>query len=319
MNARVCFPILAAALASVGLVPAAAQDANILLPVDSIERVLRLAPIHLEHRVGSRFEGDRTQRVVLLFEDSTVMMAKWAPAPVGGEAFNNIPRYELAAYELQKLFLDESDYVVPPTVVRAVPLEWYQLYDRSVKPTYSGASSILVVLQYWLYAVNGRDVFEAARLDTDTVYARHFGNLNVLTYLIRHSDSNHGNIMIAEEGLPPRLFSVDNGVAFSSEISDRGTEWRDLRTRRISKNTLDRLRALTRDDLDRALRVVAQFEVRDGQLLQVEREAQPAGSRGVRRTGELLQLGLSDAEISGVHQRLQRLLRQADSGKLQAF
>ncbi len=298
---------------------AAGQDVNILLPVDSIERLLRLVPFELEHRSGSRFEGDRTQRVVLLFPDSSVVMAKWARAPSGGQVFNNVPRYEIAAYELQKLFLDEPDYVVPPTVARAVPLEWYRAQDASVSPTFTGTSSVLVVLQYWLFAVTGRDVYDAARLQSDTAYARHFGNLNVLTYLIRHNDSNHGNIMIAEELLPPRLFSVDNGVAFRSEVSDRGYEWRNLRTRSISRRTVDRLREISREELQRKLRVVAQFDIRDGVLLPAERDPQPLASPGVRRTRELLQLGLTDAEINGVHQRLQSLLRQVDSGRLEVF
>ena len=42
-------------------------------------------------------------------------------AEPGAEDFNNRPRYDLAAYELQKLFLEPAEYVVPPTALRFVP------------------------------------------------------------------------------------------------------------------------------------------------------------------------------------------------------
>src|SRR5688500_11840023 len=43
--------------------------------------------------------------------------AKWKPSAEMGEGFNNQPRKELAAHELQKLFLEPHEYVVPPTTV----------------------------------------------------------------------------------------------------------------------------------------------------------------------------------------------------------
>jgi hypothetical protein len=61
------------------------------------------------------------QRAALEFADSLIILAKWARAAPGGDTFNNALRYELAAYAIQELFLDQPDYVVPPTVARAVP------------------------------------------------------------------------------------------------------------------------------------------------------------------------------------------------------
>ncbi len=51
------------------------------------------------------------------------------PAPT---TFNNVPRYDLAAYELQKLFLDPPEYVVPPTALRMVPLADFANYSPGV-------------------------------------------------------------------------------------------------------------------------------------------------------------------------------------------
>ncbi len=308
------------ALAVLCAAPAArAQDGNIMYAVAEIEQRLRDHPFEIHDRQGSRFEGDRTQRVTLMFPDSVMMMVKWAKAAPGGESFNNVPRYEIAAYELQKLFLDEKDYVVPPTVARVVSLPWYQSLDASVKPTFTRTSSVLVVLQYWLWNVTGNDFFDQNRLRADSVYARHLADMNILTYLIDHKDANQGNYLISKDSANPRLFSVDNGVAFRSQESNRGTEWRSLRVDRLPRVTVERLRAIQREQLERALGVLCQFEIRDGELIQVEKSENLDRGRGVRRKGNQLQLGLTTREIADVHARLERLIRQVDAGKIQTF
>jgi hypothetical protein len=297
----------------------AAQDLNIILPIEQIERSLGAMSFEIRDRTDTRFEGDRTQRVVLIFEDSSAMMVKWGRAPRNGAAFNNQPRYETAAYLIQKMFLEEPDYVVPPTAIRAVPMDWYRAYDAAVTPTFEGTSSVVVALQYWLNSVSQRDVFDRTRLDSDTAYARHFGNLNLLTHLIRHGDSNDGNVLISTDPGNPRLFAVDNGVAFAPPDSDRGTAWRDMRTRRVPRTSVERLRGITRADLDAALGVIAQFEIRDGLLVPVPPTANLAPSRGVRRRGDTIQFGLTASEIRGIHGRMQRLIRQVDGGRLEMF
>lgn len=299
---------------------APAQDSNILLPVSVIEDRLSRHPFEIVERQDTRFQGDRTQRVLLVFPpDSTPMMVKWATSVPGGESFNNVPRFELAAYQLQKLFLDEADFVVPPTIARAVSLDGYRVHVPGAEPTFPGTSSVMVVLQYWLFDVTPQGVFDAERLERDTAYARHFGDLNILTYLIRQSDANQGNVLIARDSARPRLFSVDNGVAFSSDPSDRGLVWRTLRTQRLSAATVERLRQIRREDLDRALGVVAQFEIRGGELAPVEPTAALSRRSGVRQRDGVLQLGLTAMEIRQVHSRLERLLKLVDSGRIATF
>ena len=58
---------------------------------------------------------------------------KLRKAEPGADTFNNVPRYDLAAYELQKLFLDPAEYVVPPTALRMVPLADFRKYSPDVK------------------------------------------------------------------------------------------------------------------------------------------------------------------------------------------
>ena len=317
MQRRVSLFLAGVALAC--LAPAAgAQDTNVIFPVDTIEQRLLTQPLQIADSRGSRFEGDRTQRVLLQFADNS-MMVKWAKSAKGGQAFNNQPRYEIAAYELQKLFLDEPDYVVPPTVPRMVPLSWYRELEPAVTPTFDGLDQVLVVLQYWLSNVTPKDVYDPKRLQSDTAYARHFGNLNLLTYLIRQSDANQGNILISQDSARPRMFSVDNGVSFASDPSNRGLEWRDLRADRLPKETIDRLRQTSLEDLERALGVFAEWEIDGNEVAPAPPGANLGKNRGVRRTKERLQLGLTSAEIRAVHGRIQRLLRQVDSGRIKTF
>jgi hypothetical protein len=297
----------------------AAQDSHIRLPAADVERLMREGPITPLAGEGSRFEGDRTQHVLVRFAADTAFEVKWAEAPPGGQTFNNQPRYEVAAYELQKLFLDEPDYVVPPTVLRMVPLSQYRQRAPAADPTWKDASSVLGVLQYWTEGVTGKDVFDERRAERDSVYARHLGDLNILTYLIRHGDSNDGNVVISSDSASPRLFAVDNGVAFASPPSDRGTKWREIRVKRLPGRTVERLRKIDQELLVRALGVLAQYELRTGEYAATPPSENVNARNGVRRSGSVLQLGLTSAEINDVRERLESLLKAVDKGKLKTF
>jgi hypothetical protein len=65
--------------------------------------------------------------------------------------------------------------------------------------------------------------------------------------------------------------------------------------------------------------VLVQFEVRDGQLVQVEPMENVDPGNGVRREGDVIQMGLTTREIGAVHRRLQSLLGDIDEGKYEIF
>lgn len=307
-----------ALLLLVAFQPVAAQDANFLKPIPVIEQYLQAPGVRILTWRGSRMPEDRTQHVVLAFPDSALLNVKWATAARGGSRFNNEPRYELAAYELQKLFLDTDEYVVPPTALRAFPIEFVQAEMPDVDPTFREANSVVVLLQYWLNQVTNDGFWDPDRAQADTVYARHIGNFNTLTYLIRHSDSNKGNFLISS-ALRPRVFAVDNGVAFRSQESDRGFEWREMRVETLPHRTVERLRALTIEQLHAALGVLADFEVRDGQLVAVERGANMSENAGIRREDGRIQFGLTAREIRDLDRRRTELLRMVDRGRIKTF
>lgn len=320
-NAVVSLLALAALVAAPGAGLGQHTDSNIMAPTDEIERRLSREPFEIQNMPGSRFEGDRTFRPVVRFADGKMMRLQLAPAPEGGGEFNNEPRYEIAAYELQKLFLDPAEYVVPPTVLRCLPVETMRRWVPGVKRTFDEWPIAVVVLQYWLWNVEISDAIDDDdRLETNETYARHVGNLNLLTFLIRHEDSNLGNFLVSTDSANPRVFSVDNGLAFRPFASNRGNYWRHLRLDRYPARTIERLRQLDLEALRAALGVVAEWELQpDGSFQVVEPSANLDPGDGIRRTQRIIQLGLTDSEIRDIHGRLERLLERVDDGRYELF
>jgi len=303
--------------------PAAAQDANFLLPIPEIDRVLREGEIRILDVQPSRgLPGERTYRVTLQSGDH-VLGVKYAPAREGADEFNNRPRYELAAYDVQALFLDEREMVVPPTAIRAFPLDVVQATlvragDAANPPerTFDEWPMTLVALQYWMFNVDvPEELPDEDRIEEDEAYERLLGNFNLLTYIIGHSDSNQGNFMQSMDPDWPRVFSVDNGVAFASEESNRGTEWRDLQLDRYPASPIDRLRGVSLEGLQAQFGVLVQFEIRDGNFVEVEPTENLDPGRGVRRDAERIQLGLTEREIRAMHRRIVRLIERVDDGR----
>ncbi len=312
--------------AVIAAVPTAsrAQDANFLMPIEEIEDILKTGDFDIiDIKPSLGLPGERTQRATVQ-AGGRVLQIKYAPSLEGADEFNNRPRYELGAYVVQMLFLGPPEYVVPPTVVRAFPIDVVEATldkvpgDNLPPPerTFDEWPMTLVALQYWMFNVEVPDELrDRDRLEEDEGYARHLGNFNLLTYLIRHSDSNEGNFLRSADPSNLRVFSVDNGVAFSNEESDRGTYWRDLRLDRYPASSIERLRSYSLEDLYRRLGVLVQFEIRGGNFVEVEPTENLDQGRGVRHDDVRIQLGLTDSEIRNIHRRLTRLLERVDDGR----
>lgn len=308
--------------AGLGAAPggASAQAKNIMGAPSEIERRMTTDSLEILQAPGSRFATDRTQRALVRFPDSTVTQIKFGAALPGADAFNNEPRYEVAAYVVQKLFLAPDDYVVPPTVVRCFRRDWYRKHiDGRAKRTFSHGDCVLAVLQYWLWNVHVAEPLDEALFQADTVYARHLADFNAFTDLVNHEDSNLGNYLVSDLPKSPRIFSVDNGVAFRSQPGNRGEKWRRYRLDRIGKRTAERLRSLTRARLDSALLVLAQWQEVGGLLVRMKPGPCLDDGEGVREEDGIVQLGLTRREIDGIESRLQDLLGDIDEGKIRVF
>jgi hypothetical protein len=312
---RLCAASLLLGLA----VAATAQDANITQPVAELEKLLAAEPMVITSAEISRpkAKGDITLRAEVSFGGAPPLTVKLRKAEPGAEEFNNVPRYDLAAYELQKLFLDPAEYVVPPTALRMVPLADFAKYSPGIKRTFPGAEQVLGVVQYWLSDIKViEDVFNPTRFAADPVYARHIGQLNVLTYLVEHRDSNAGNFLIGKAELGPRVFSIDHGVAFGSEDSDRGEAWKVMRVQRLPADTVERLRKITPQLLEQRLGVLAQWKLQGGLYVPVAPGANLSAMRGVRKEGDDLQMGLTSTEIKAIERLLEKLLKRIDAGEI---
>ena len=297
-----------------------AQDVNITYPVDEIERKLIHEDFEIFKFRDLRFKGDIGKRVILKYDDGKDLQIKWRRALNEGHVFNNAPRFEIAAYELQKLFLDESDFVVPPTVARGFLLSEHLSIEKEAVPTFKKSNVVLVMMQYWLNEVSiGGEIYDKEKFNTNAVYAKHFANTNIMTFIISHKDSNEGNLLTSINGDNPRVFSVDNGVTFSSPESDKGTIWRNLHVKKLPKKTIDKLKTITLDDLNRQLGVVAQLYVTDNGVEVVEPTKNLKPNRGVRQEGNIIQIGLTKSEIKSVNRKIQYIVKRANKGKYDLF
>ena len=302
--------------------PVLSQDANIALPVPEIEKMFAADDFTIVSAEISRpkAKGDITLKADVSFGDQPPIRVKLRKAEPGADSFNNVPRYDLAAYELQKLFLDPAEYVVPPTALRFVPLAEFRKYSAGVERTFPGAEQVLAVIQYWLQDIKVlADVYNQATFDSDAVYARHIGQLNILTDIIDHADSNAGNFLISSASPGARVFSIDHGVAFASDESDRGKLWFKLRVNRLPADAVERLRGITPATLQDSLGVLAQWQLKDGTYVPSPKGENLDPNRGVRREGDILQMGLKKSEITKISRALQSLLKQVDSGDVKTF
>jgi hypothetical protein len=289
------------------------------MPPEALERQLAAEPFSIVAAEISRpkAKGDITLKADVSFSGNPPYRVKLRRAEPGAEDFNNRPRYDLAAYELQKLILDPAEYVVPPTALRTVPVAELLPFAPEARPTFRGSDEVLVVLQYWLQEVKVvADAYDPALFSSDPGYARHIGQLNVLTYLIEHGDANLGNFLASRAEHAPRVFSVDNGVAFAHNESDRSDVWKYLRVPSLPADTVSRLRSITQDTLQQQLGVLAQWRLDGGRWIAEPPGKNLAPQRGVRQKDGVVQMGLTKSEIAQVDRRRMQLLRQVDERRI---
>lgn len=250
--------------------------------------------------------------------DGALIDVKWKRAPRGGDGWNNSPRREIGAWAVQQLFLESGDYVVPPTAAMCIPLEAYRRFDDDADPNLPRAECVFGVLSAWLQDVRPpRRLWDRQRFQRHPEYARQVANLNVLAYLINHQDGRKSNFLVSTRVGDERVFSVDNGLAFSWSFHNFFIRhWNRLRVPALPAATVERLRAISREDLEE-LAVLAQWERgSDGIYRPVPAGPNLDPEKGHRLHGNTLQIGLTRDEIDGLANRLAKLLKKLEEGKL---
>lgn len=288
------------------------------MPVDRLERWMSAPDLRVTH-VATAAQGISAPRKLrIVTPEGIAFSVKFKPVPADLDNLNNSPRRELAAYEIQKLFLDEDDYVVPPTMLRCLPIAG-PLTD--LEP-FDGSGCALGVMAYWVENVGDEEVVSEEEWEEDPTYRDALGKLNVFTVLIGHQDDMGANFVRSLDDDRPRLLSIDNGLSLGAmgvnpfQIFTSG--WSSVKVVSIPSETAQRLQQLTAKDFD-ALGVVAQLR-REGDLwVSVEPLDPPFDpAEGVRRREGNIQLGLTAEEITGVHTRAVELAGALRSEELES-
>jgi hypothetical protein len=269
-----------------------------------------------ERYAGAGMTGASRVELRLLDLDRTIT-AKWKRVPPFLDTLNNSPRRELAAYEVQKLVLEPEDYVVPTSVMRCVPASLFPEPRKHSSGPLPRSSCELGVFSVWIENVTLPDVlFDPERFEREPRYARHLGNFNITTYLIRHLDGRKGNFLVSKNEGDRRVFSVDNGVAFGGIWYNWFVKnWHRIHLPSLPADSMGRLKGLRESDLD-SLAVVAEMQDDDGMW-----RPSPPGppldeDKGVRLKDTVIQFGLTEDEIEGLYERIEDLVEDVEEGDI---
>lgn len=307
--------LLAVAVATGAL---AASDLRTSAEEDRVVARLRSEPVEVvkDTEAGGGVTGAR--RLTLRFEDREELDVKWKPVPPRSmDGWNNSPRKEIAAYEIQRWLLDPPDHVVPTSVVRCLPLESFE----AAKPSFEGSTCVLGVIGVWVHDVHiPTQIYDPKLFARDPVYARHMADMNLVTYLIAHKDGRSGNFLLGNDPANRRVFSIDNGISFGAPVHNYFVRnWDKLRVPALRKETVERLRAVPPQAFE-GLALVAELKLdADGVWRHAPKTTRRDPGEGAFVEDGQLQLGLTREEIGELMERREDLLEDVDEGERKIF
>lgn len=303
------------------------QFPNWQLPPHELETVIYeralAGKIHAE-KVKRTAHGTTGALYLVTEDEVTGKELKWKlkkMVPGWLDSFNTSFRKELAAYEVQKLFLDPEDYVVPTALPICVPRERYLKIVGYAAASLEGTDCVLCLASTWLVNVTIPDeLYDESRFLKDPTYAYYMSNFNILTYLIQHRDAKGGQFLVAKDDKRRQVFSIDNGISFGFwPYNFFITQWDTIHLPALRQASIDRLRKIQRQDLDH-LEVIAQLEKdENGMLKPVPPRENMNPKNGATYIEGTLQYGLTRSEIDDLWERIQELIAEVDSGNIQVF
>jgi len=291
-----------------------------------------ISPGEAERRLGQEpfeiIEAKRTasgvagaQRWRLRYRDGPVVKAKWKAAPnYMADGWNNSPRREIAAYEIQKWFLDPQDYVVPPSEVRCIPLAAYREVEPDARPTLRGIDCVYGVLALWLENVEEPpEIWHPQLFEQGGYYRFSIAATNVLTFLIGHRDGRPANFLWST-GESRHVYSIDNGISFHAfPYNFLVKNWNGIRVPALPRTIIERLARVSPEQI-RGLAILRHLEADSAGVLQVKQASENLDpGEGTRLAGTTLQFGLRAKEVKEVEERIRKLVQQAESGLLPLF
>jgi len=262
---------------------------------------------------------------------SIVFRVRWRAQSSAGLV--NEPRKELAAYAVQKLFLDDDELVAPPTAAHCFPIALYRRFAPTDAPTFTNADCVLGFASLWLEDVKTVEsarkadwleddggIWDKKLFERDAMYRASVGNANLFTHLINHGDAHTLQFMLEKTPRGLRTYVVDNSIAFRSIKNPMlllREDWSQIQVPSISARAITRLKALTGQDLAR-LATIAELELRDHQLSVTKQplETPPSHPNEMSWHGQRLRIGLTEGEIELVSSRIREFLARPDVDKL---
>jgi hypothetical protein len=299
-------------------------DGHIPVAPELLEELLGSESFEIRAAKGAGGGTTGAKKLTLFFPQRDLEVnVKWKKVPLFLDGGNNSPRKELASYEVQKLFLDPVDYVVPTSAAICIPFDLYTIVDRSPSG-FGDFECVLGLASVWLHNVTVPEhLLDEERFESDRIYAYHMANLNLFTYLVKHKDGRSGNFLAAVDESNRRVFAVDNGISFGGLVQLVQNwfvrNWHKVRVAGLRAESIERLRTVSQEQLD-ALKVIADLE-RDeaGVLRAVPHTAALAPEKGYYASDERVQLGLNVDEIEDLRERIDELLARVDAGRVATF
>jgi hypothetical protein len=279
--------------------------------------------------------GSQGAKILTLRSEGVVFRARWRAQSTNG--LINEPRKELAAYAVQRLFLDDDELVAPPTVAHCFPLSDYRRFAPDEKASFQHVDCVLGFASYWLERVKTVESAEDADwiekdtgildeelFEEDALYRASVANANLLTFLINHGDAHGKQFMLEQTPRGFRTYIVDNSIAFLSIKNPMlllREDWSKLQVPALSARAIARLGELSERDLA-GLGTIAELELRGRQLTSApgttpERQRETDGS-AMSWNGARLRIGLTRGEIDLVSSRIRELLTRPDLNALVA-
>lgn len=251
--------------------------------------------------------------------------AKWRGPSTSG--LINEPRKELAAYAVQKLFLEPDEYVAPPTAAHCFREQDYRAFSTEVDQPLPGTDCILGFLSLWLEDVktvesahkagwlrDGENVWSPSLFAADAYYKRSIAHANLFMFAVNHGDPHPLQFILERLDPGVRIYVVDNSIAFRSIKNPKilfETDWSQIQVPAFPQDTLARIRSLDDQDFAR-LGVLDEFVPADGGLVRRSTESPTPVVTGLDWDQKVLRIGLPPGEVDLVKARLAALSNRTD-------
>jgi hypothetical protein len=232
---------------------AAELPRNWPLPPSELEKRFWDQDFKIQEVKGAGGGVTGASKLKIEFPDGKVVKVKWkAVPPLKADGWNNSPRKEIATYVMQRFVVDEDDYMIPTVAPHCLSVEEYKVIDPRPKPSVKGSSCVLGLVAIWMEDLDAPwPFFDEKLFESDPKYARFLSDMNVVLYLVDHRDGRRGNLLRSTDKSDPRVYAVDNGIAFDTfPWNMLVPNWNEIRVPWLARQTVERLRKIGRLDLE---------------------------------------------------------------------